>query len=335
MDKTIDIAVIGATGLVGAALLEHLEESDIPLGQIYTLASGQSEAESVSFAKRQLTVHALDDFDFSQVALCFFCVPADIAAKYLPTATAAGCYSIDFSTASRLDDDVPLVVHGVNEQDLQGLKQKIIASPDSSIVHLAQILSSLTSLGVIERVNATILRAVSEIGRKGINELSQQSIALFNLQPIKRESFAAQIAFNALPHICHLSEEDQFITDLQRELSKVMHDKALSLNVSLTQVPVFYGHSMTLQIEFGQGYELDKVKDLLGGSSLLHYIEQKANRPDSISDAVNQSGVFLGCLRQDPTWQDGINLWAVGDNIHQGAAINGVQIAQILVKSYL
>jgi len=331
----VDVAVIGATGLVGSAVLEHLAESDIPVGKIFALASDNSVAENISSGKRQLSVEALTGFDFSQVQLCFFCVPADIADEYLPKATEANCYCIDFSTSSRLNDDVPLIVSGVNEQDLEALNGKIVASPDSSIVHLAQILAPLHELGPIERVNTTLLRAVSEVGRKGIDELSQQSIALFNLKPINKEHFLAQIAFNVLPHACHADAQNQLANDLQRELIKVMHDEALLLNVSLTQVPVFYGHSMTLQLEFSQDADVARVTGLLAGASDLHFTGRDANRPDTVSDAVNQKGVFLGCVRQDPTWQNGINLWAVADNIHQGAAINGVQIGEILVKSYL
>ncbi len=332
---TVDVAVIGATGLVGSAVLEHLSESDIPIGQVFALASDNSVAEHVNFGKRQLSIQALTAFDFSQVQLCFFCVPADIAKEYLPAANKANCYSIDFSTSSRLNNEVPLIVSGVNDQDLQTLNGKIVASPDSSIVHLAQILAPLRKLGAIERINATLLRAVSEVGRGGVDELSQQSIALFNLKPIKTEHFSAQIAFNVLPHTCHADATNQLVANLQNELNKVMHDEALLLNASLTQVPVFYGHSMTLQLEFSQDIEVTKVISLLAGAGDLHFTGQQANRPDSVSDAVNQKGVYLGCVRQDATWQNGINLWAVADNIHQGAAINGVQIGEILVKSYL
>ncbi len=334
-NATVNIAVVGATGLVGNAVLEHLADSNIPVGQLYALASDNSEVEFVDFGKRSLSVHSSSEFDFNQVQLCFFCTPAEVAAEYLPVATKAGCYCIDFSSHSRLDDNVPLIVSGVNEKALQALEGKIIASPDSSVVHLALILAPLKELGPVERINATVLRAVSDIGRKGIDELSQQSIALFNLKPIKHEHFSAQVAFNVLPHVSHADADNRFATDLQNELSRVMLDDALLLNVSLVQAPVFYGHSMTLQLEFSQDVELAQVTRLLAAAGDLHLTGQTANRPDSVSDAVNQKGVFLGCVRADPTWQNGINLWAVADNIHQGAAINGVQIGEILVKSYL
>ena len=335
LTKEIDIAVIGATGLVGSAVLEDLQESDIPVGQLYPLASEQSQGKSVSYGKHELSVRLLEQFDFSQVQLCFFCVPAEVAAEYLPKAVAAGCYCIDFSSHSRLSADVPLIVKGVNEEDLDRLQGRVVASPDSSVVHLAQIVSPLLNSFTFERINAVVLRAVSEIGRKGITELSEQSIALFNLKPIKHEHFAAQIAFNVLPHRAHSNQRDTLIPLLSAELARVLDDEQIQLNVSLVQVPVFYGHSMMLQFEFGQQCDLEQVKALLARASDIHCVEQKANRPDSVSDAVNQQGVFIGSVRPDPTWPDGINLWAVADNIHQGAAINGVQIAQILVKSHL
>ena len=334
-DTPVNIVVVGATGLVGSAVLEHLFDSNIPAGQLYALASDNTETEFVDFGKRSLSLQPLSAFDFSQVQLCFFCVPAEVAEKSLPIATRAGCYCIDFSSRSRLSEKVPLIVMGVNDRDLQNLDSKIIASPDSSIVHLAQILAPLKELGIIERVNATMLRAVSELGRKGVDELSQQSIALFNLKPINQKHFSAQIAFNVLPHACHAQANNCLAEDLQSELARVMQDDALLLNVSLVQAPVFYGHSMTLQLEFSQDVEAAKVISLLAAAGDLHCTQRQANRPDSVSDAVNQKGVYLGGVRQDTTWQNGINLWAVADNIHQGAAINGVQIGEILVKSYL
>jgi aspartate-semialdehyde dehydrogenase len=338
MDRQIDIAVVGATGLVGSAVLEHLSESKISVGQIYPLASEQSDAESVAFGKKHLAVHDLKNFDFSKVKLSFFCVPDDVASQYIDRAAAAGSLCIDFSTASRLKDDVPLIVSDVNEDDLKDLKGNIVASPDSSVVHLAQILAPLKTLGVVERVNAVLMRAVSEHGRKAIDELSKQSIALFNLKPIKTKHFAKQIAFNILPHGCHTGGKHAgkgLVAELELELRKVLNDDGLLLNSALAQVPVFFGHSMAIQLEFAAEVPIKKVEDLINASSDLHLIDQELNSPSVVSDAVNQSGVYLGAIRQDPTWPQGINLWAVADNINQGAAINGVQLAEILVKDYL
>ena len=340
MEQQIDIAVVGATGLVGNAVLEHLSESKISVGQIYALASDNSSGESVPFGNRQLTVHNTAEFDFNKVQLSFFCVPTEVSQTYIDKAVSTGNYCIDFSEYSRRDKDVPLVVQAVNGAVLEDLKGKVVASPDSSILHLAQILSVFSEAGVIERVNATLLRAVSEIGRKGIDELSAQSIALFNLKPIKREHFDEQIAFNVLPHACHASanhigEKDGFVDQLQIELQKVMQDDALLLNASLVQVPVFYGHSMTLQLEFSDEVPINTLQDLISQSSELNLVKKGASRPNSVTDAVNQKGVYIGGLRPDPTWKSGINLWVTADNIHQGAAINGVQLAEILVKDYL
>ena len=337
MEKKIDIAVIGATGLVGSAVLEHLDESNISVGQVYPLASATSEAESVPFGKKHFTVHTLAGFDFSQVQLCFFCVPAEVTNDYIDRAIEAGCYCIDFSEASRLLPDVPLVVAGVNEADLDNLKGKVVASPDSSMTHLAMLLSPLLELAIIERVNVTLMRSVSEFGRHAIDELSEQSIALFNLKPIKSKHFNKQIAFNVLPHACHSEKggQSELTAKLEQELQKVLHDDALLLNSSLVQVPVFFGHSMAIQFEFASEIPINMVTDVIKKSSHLHLVDQEFNSPTATTDAVNQSGVYVGAVRQDPTWPQGINLWAVADNVHQGAAINGVQLAEILVKDYL
>ena len=338
-DIKVDIAVVGATGLIGSAVLEHLSESKISVGQIYPLASEQCESDYVSFGKKQLTVHSLTDFDFSKVAISFFCVPAEVTNQYIEKAAAAGSYCIDFSRATRLQDDVPLVVSDVNANCLNDLTGKIIACPDSSVAHLAQILAPLTSLELVERVNVVLMRAVSEHGRKAIDELSEQSIALFNLKPIKTKHFAKQIAFNILPHACHTAgkqqAESEMVAELEQELRKVLNDNGLSLNTALSQVPVFFGHSMAIQLEFAAEVPIKKVEDSIKATLDLHLIDQELNSPTVVSDAVNQSGVYLGAIRQDPTWPQGINLWAVADNINQGTAINGVQLAEILVKDYL
>lgn len=345
MDKKIDIAVVGATGLVGRAVLEHLAESNLSVGQIYPLASDHSDAESVLFGKRNLSIHTLSGFNFSDVQLCFFCVPAEVVSEYIGKAVAADCYCIDFSEVSRLNSDVPLVVAGVNEEDLQGMQGKVVASPDSSITHLAMLLSPLKVLDVIERVNVTLMRSVSEFGKQAIDELSAQSIALFNLKPIKTKHFSRQIAFNVLPHACHTTgskvgsnasrNDSNMVADLELELRKILHDDALSLNSMLTQVPVFFGHSMTVQFEFAAEVPIKKVTALIKQTSDLHLLDQGLNSPTAITEAVNQSGIYVGSVRQDPTWPQGVNLWAVADNVHQGAAINGVQLAEILVKDYL
>ncbi|MGD8784388.1 MAG: aspartate-semialdehyde dehydrogenase [Thioalkalispiraceae bacterium] len=338
MEKQIDIAVIGATGLVGNAVLERLAVSKISVGTIYPVASERSDSESVAYGKRQLTVHNLKDFDFSKVQLCFFCTPAEVVREYIDTAVAADCYCIDFSNNSRLKDDVPLIVASVNAGQLAQLTGKVIACPDSSVTHLAQLLSPLMELEVIERVNVVLMRAVSEFGRQGISELSEQSIALFNLKPIKTKHFAKQIAFNVLPHACHTAgqeiKEDSGL-QLALELRGVLADDALLVNPTLVQVPVFFGHSMVVQLEFAAEVPINKLRDLIKTASDLHLVDQELNSPSVVADAVNQAGVFVGAVRPDPTWPQGINLWAVADNIHQGAAINGVQLAEILVKDYL
>ncbi|MGD8927243.1 MAG: aspartate-semialdehyde dehydrogenase [Thioalkalispiraceae bacterium] len=338
MEKQINIAVVGATGLVGSAVLEHLSESKISVGQLYPLASGQTESESVAFGKKYLSVHSLSDFDFSKADLCFFCVPAKVTDEYIERAVKAGCYCIDFSAASRLKQDVPLIVSDVNAEALRDLEGKVIACPDSSVTHLAQIIAPLTKLAVVERVNVVLMRAVSEYGRKAIDELSEQSIALFNLKPIRTKHFAKQIAFNVLPHACHISgsgSESGMAGEIEQELRKVIGDDALSVNSTLVQVPVFFGHSMAIQLEFGAEVPIQKIEDLINVAVDLHLVDQELNSPTVVSDAVNQAGVYIGAIRKDPTWPQGINLWAVADNVHQGAAINGVQLAEILVKDYL
>lgn len=335
MEHEVDIAIVGATGLVGAAVLERLAESKISVATIYALASDRSQGQTVSFGSRQLEVFDLAEFDFSRVQLSLFCVPEDVSQNYLDTALAAGNYCIDFSAYSRTFADVPLVVQGINEGELETLTTRCVASPDSSVVHLAQILSVLRQAGSLQHVNVTILRAVSEFGRAGIDELSSQSIALFNLKPVRCTCFTQQIAFNILPHVSQTSVADDLPLSLQAQLRQVMQDDRVALNASLVQAPVFYGHSMQLRLEFSDEIPITVLEALIQSSSELNLAKKEAHRPNPVSDTVNQKGVFIGGLRPDASGSHAINLWATADNIHQGAAINGVQLAEILVKDYL
>ena len=336
MPKSVNLAIVGATGLVGRAVLDVLSESSLDVDNIFPLASADSEGDTVEFGKRQLTVHKLDGFDFEQVQIAIFCVPANVARDYLAVAEKAGCWIIDHSTASRGDEAVPLVAAGINSQDIQSSQQRHIASPDSTTMHLAVLLQAVTRLSTVERINVSVMRCVSSIGKKGVDELSNQSIALFNLNPIEHRAFQQQIAFNILPDT---GNEDGYpIEDrLQDELRYVLHDDALPVNASSFHVPVFYGYSYAIQLELADSVEIDKLTALIKKSPNLTYCGD--SQPDEMATAVkhgaNQEGIFISHVRYDPTWNRGINLWLVADNIRQWAAINSVQLAEILVKDYL
>lgn len=340
MDKHIDIAVVGATGLVGSAVLDLLAERETPVGNIYPLASSHNEGEIVEFGKRRLTLHTLEHFDFGKVQIAIFCVPAAVAAEYIPLASQHGCWVIDHSWVLRDRDDVPLVVSSVNPQDIElAREQKLLACPDSAVSMLAPVIKLFNDKNQVERVNVVQMRAVSDIGKIGIDELSKQSIALFNLKPIVCQHFKQQIAFNviAAQNAAGVAGGYDLESQTQTELRKIGHDRELMVNTTITHVPVFYGHSIAVQLELQNDIDEQALNKLIKKSSELHYQTDRksASVPTPVTAGSNQVGISLGRLRKDPTWERGVNLWLVADNVRQGCAINSVQIAEILVKDYL
>jgi len=340
MDKRIDIAVIGATGLVGSAVLEMLAERELPIRNIFPLASSHNEGEIVEYGKRRLILHTLAGFDFSKVQIAIFCVPAQVSEEYIPQATAQGCWVIDHSWLLRERDDVPLVVPSVNPQDIELARaQKLLACPDSAVSMLAPVIKLLNDKNQVERVNVVQMRAVSEIGKKGIDELSKQSIALFNLKPIVCQHFKQQIAFNVIATQNASSEAGGYDLEsqTQTELRKIGHDRDLMVNTTITHVPVFYGHSLAVQLEMQNDVDEQVLKRMIKNSPVLRYEQDKksAGVPTPISAGSNQVGISIGRLNKDKTWERGLNLWLVADNVRQGCAINSVQITEILVKDYL
>ena len=337
MIDSVDIAVIGATGLVGGTVLELLAERDLPFGNIYPLASTASDGKVVHFGQRRLTVHALDNFDFGKVQIAIFCVPASVTQDYLPRAIENGCWVIDHSWLLRAREGVPLIQASVNPQDIDSARaQKLLASPDSAVSMLAPLIKILNEHNQVERVNVVQMRAVSDIGKNGIDELSKQSIALFNLKPIVCQYFNPQIAFNVIRSPGYTGEyalEHQ----TQAELRKISHDRDLMVTTTITHVPVFYGHSLSVQVELRDEVDLQELNKLIKKSSQLYYPTDRTSvsDPTPINEGANQVGIAIGRPIQDPGWDRGMNLWLVADNIRQGCAINSVQVTEILVKDYL
>ena len=335
----LDIAVVGATGLVGSAVLELLARRELPLGTLYPLASENSEGNSVEFGQRRLTVHNLEGFDFRDVQLALFCVPTDVARSNIPQAAEAGCIVIDMSEAFRLDPDVPLVIAEINPQAVADYRARnILASPDASIIQSLLALHPLHRQNPLERINAVFMRAVSEIGKAGIDELSGQSIAMFNLKTVKSQVFAQQIAFNVLAQAGGNSVKDgvKFEYHLQQELQKVLLDPDIGMNTTAVQAPVFFGHSAALHVEFKDKISPEQARKLLTKQPRLKLVDdnKQCKFASAVSHAANDESIYISRVRPDPSWERGLNLWVVSDNI-RAAANNGVLIAEVLVKSYL
>jgi len=330
-----NLAVVGATGLIGNAVVERLAQGAFPLGELSLLASEHSDGNSVEFGRRRMVVHALESFDFQGVELALFCVPESVARQHIPRAIKAGCFVIDLSPAHRLDPDVPLVAGEFNPQSLAGFaKRNLVACPDSSVLHSLTILQALESLGSLQRFHGVFMRAVSEAGRAGVEELSRQSIALFNLKPIECRVFPQQIAFNVLAR-AGASERD-IEQQLQSELKKILEVPDIDISIAAVQVPVFFAHSASLHIDFEDNFSMERARKTLSTNPRICLLADATpgKQPSAVTHAADDERVHIGRLRQASGRATELECWSVADNI-RAAANNGVLVAEILVKGYL
>jgi aspartate-semialdehyde dehydrogenase len=335
----IDIAIIGASGAVGTALLEILEERKFPVGKLYPLASAESAGKRVRFKDKSIVIEDLSTFDFSKVQIAFFAAGSDVSAKYVPKATKAGCIVIDKSSLFRMDKDVPLVVPEVNPEALEGYKKRlIIASPNCTTIPMAVALKPIYDAVGIERINIASYQSVSGAGNKAIEELAQQTSDILNCKPIKKSIFPSQIAFNVIPQIDDFCENGYTKEEMKiiEETQKIFSNATLKINATAVRVPVFYGHSLALHIETGKNITADKARVLLKKSPGIVIVDkQKAGGyPTPVTEMNKKDAVYIGRIREDLSHENGLNLWVMADNIRKGAALNAVQIAELLVKNY-
>ena len=339
--KTFDVAVVGATGAVGAALLEILAERDFPCGKVYALASERSVGEHVTFAGRELKVESLADFDFSRVQIGLFSAGAAVSEEYAPKAAAAGCVVVDNTSRFRYDADVPLVVPEVNPEALKGYAaRKIIANPNCSTIQLMVALKPIYDAVGIERINIATYQAVSGAGRRGIEQLAQETALLLNGKPIaKGGKFPRQIAFNVLPQVDEFQENGYTREEMKIvwETQKILGDEGIKVNATAVRVPVFYGHSEAVHLETRDKLTAGEARALLGKAPGVKVLDERklGGYPTPVTEAASKDAVFVGRIREDLSHPRGLNLWVVADNVRKGAALNSIQIAELLVKSYL
>ncbi len=340
MSEKIDIAVVGATGVVGEAMLNILAQRKFPVGEIHALASNRSIGKTVSFGNRELPVEDLAEFDFSQVQIGLFSAGASVSAEFAPKAAAAGCIVIDNTSQYRYDDDIPLVVPEVNPEKIADYKDKgIIANPNCSTIQLVVALKPIYDAVGIDRINVATYQSVSGAGRSAVEELVRQTATLLNGRPLEIEGDAKQIAFNVLPHI-DVFEDNRYTKEEMKmvwETRKILGDDAIQVNPTAVRVPVFYGHSEAVHIETKEKLTAEKACDLLSqaaGITLLDGVET-GQYPTAVTESSGNDAVYVGRVREDISHPRGINLWVVSDNIRKGAALNSVQIAEILAKNYL
>jgi aspartate-semialdehyde dehydrogenase len=340
MTDQFDVAVVGATGVVGENMLEILAERKFPVGKVYALASERSVGKKVAFRGGELTVGDLAGFDFSRVQIGLFSAGGSISAEYAPRAAEAGCVVIDNTSYFRYDDDIPLVVPEVNPGAIGDYEKRgIIANPNCSTIQMVVALKPIYDAAGIERINVATYQAVSGAGRSAIEEMVRQATTLLNGRPLEMEGAAKQIAFNAVPHIDTFQDNRYTKEEMKMvwETRKIFGDPDILVNPTAVRIPAFYGHSEAVHIETRDKISAAEVCELLRdapGVELLDGVET-GEYPTAVTEASGRDPVYVGRVREDISHPRGIDLWVVADNIRKGAALNSVQIAEILAKNHL
>lgn len=338
--KTFDVAVVGATGAVGTALLQILAERKFPVGKVHALASERSAGGRVEFGGRDIVVQDLAKFDFSQVQIGLFSAGSSVSKEYAPKAAAAGCVVIDNTAQFRYEDDVPLVIAEVNPQALAGYKARnIIANPNCSTMQMLVALKPIHDAVGIERISVATYQAVSGAGRSALETLARETALLLNGKPLEKGGkFPKQIAFNVLPQVDEFQDNGYTREEMKMvwETRKIL-DPAIQVSATCVRVPVFYGHSEAIHIETKAKISADKVRSLLAKAPGVVVLDERrpGGYPTPVTEASGQDSVYVGRIREDLSHPRGVALWVVSDNLRKGAALNSIQIAELLVKTYL
>ena len=340
MSRSLNIAIVGATGAVGETMLTVLQERQFPVNELRLLASERSVGKTLSFQNRALQVENLADFDFSQVDIALFSAGGSISKHYAPLAVAAGCVVIDNTSCFRYDADIPLIVPEVNAHRLYEYEKRgIIANPNCSTIQMVVALKPIQDEVGIKRINVATYQAVSGTGKKAISELINQLGQLLNGKTVQPVVYPQQIAFNVLPHIDDFQDNGYTREEMKMvwETKKILEDDTILVNPTTVRVPVLYGHSEAVNIEMKAPLSAYEARQLLQYAPGVKVLDDpgKLIYPTPFNHAVGHDEVFVGRIRDDISHPCGLNLWIVADNIRKGAATNAVQIAEILQRDYL
>lgn len=341
MSQLFDIAIVGATGAVGEAMLSILSERNFPAGKIFALASERSVDETVSFGTETLIVEDLARFNFNDAQIALFSAGGKVSTEYAPKAAENGCIVIDNTSYFRNDPEIPLIIPEVNTHALVNFRTRnIIANPNCSTIGMLVALKPIYDAVGIARINVTTYQSVSGAGKQGINELAGQTGELLNGRPIQKpKAFAKQIAFNVIPQIGDFQENGYTHEEMKMvlETQKIFEDDNIKVNPTTVRVPVFYGHSLAVHIETREKITAAQAKQLLKKAPGVSVLDKHAagGYPTPLTEGAGTDPVFVGRIREDISHPLGLNLWIVSDNIRKGAALNAVQIAEILVNEYL
>ena len=334
MSRQFKVAVVGATGAVGEVMLSILAERDFPASEVVALASERSAGTTVAFGNGDLVVQDLATFDPSGVDIALFSAGGATSKEYGPKFAAAGAVVIDNSSTFRYDDDVPLVVSEVNPDAIRNRPRGIIANPNCSTMQLMVALKPIFDAAGIERINVATYQSVSGAGRSGLEELGVQTGKLLNFQDIEPKKFQAQIAFNLIPHIDDFQDNGYTKEEMKLvwETRKILGDEAIQVNPTAVRVPVFYGHSEAVNVETRDKLSAQQARELLERAPGVVVVDERkaGGYPTPVTHASGSDAVYVGRIREDLSHPRGLNLWVVSDNIRKGAALNAVQIAELV-----
>jgi aspartate-semialdehyde dehydrogenase len=333
-DRRFKVAVVGATGAVGEVMLSVLAERAFPVSEIVALASERSAGGTVKFGNRDIVVRDLATFDPAGVDFALFATGAAISREHAPRFAAAGAVVIDNSSAFRHDDDVPLVVSEVNPEAARHRPRGIIANPNCSTMQMLVALAPIHRAAGIERLNIATYQSVSGTGRKALEELGRQTAGLLNFQPVEPEVYPVQIAFNVIPHGGDFTDNGYTTEEMKLvwETRKILGDERIRVNATVVRVPVFYGHSEAVNVETRDRLPAADARVLLQNAPGVEVVDERVDGgyPTAVTHASGTDAVYVGRIRDDLSHPHGLNLWIVSDNIRKGAALNAVQIAELV-----
>ena len=336
--KLWNVAIVGATGVVGGEFVKILEERKFPVGTLKLLASERSLGKTLAFNGKEIVVDLLNKNSFEQIDIALFSAGAEVSKQFAPIAAAKGAVVIDNTSQFRMETDVPLIVPEVNPHRIAYCKKRrIIANPNCSTIQLVIVLNALQPKAKIKRVVVSTYQSVSGAGLEAMEELSKQSVAVFSGKTIEPKKLPHQIAFNCLPHI-DVFLEDGYTKEewkMMQETSKIMETK-IPLTATTVRVPVFYSHSESVNIEFETPISAAAARELLSKTSGVEVVDDPSSNQYPLAiNAAGKDPIYVGRIREDKTVPHGLNMWIVADNIRKGAALNAIQIAELLIRNPL
>ncbi len=341
MSQKYNIAVAGATGAVGTEIIQILEQRDFPIDNLYLLASSKSKGKKIEFKEKEILVEDLAEFDFTKAHIGLFSPGGKISAEYAPKAAEAGCIVIDNTSYFRMQQNVPLIVPEVNANALNEFFQdenrtNIISNPNCSTIQMVAALKPLHEKSIINRVVVSTYQAVSGAGKTGMDELFNQTQNVYANQELKKEKFTKQIAFNAIPHIGAFlengnTEEEQKMID---ETKKIL-DEGINVSATCVRTAVFIGHSESVNIEFDSPLDAKEAREILSNADGISVIDHRKDEGYVTPvEIAGEDKVYVSRIRNDDSVDNGLNLWVVSDNLRKGAALNAVQIAELVISKH-